>query len=103
PFAYSTLTGALVRGGRRGYVAARLLWPLHTGLVGVRMDSLDDYAKRCAAGVGPAYRDGKWPEMCACVKREVQAERRFLHRVRHVSIAGFALMLLAIVATCSLT
>jgi hypothetical protein len=40
--------------------------------------TLDEYAKRCAQGNGvcPAWRDGKYPKMCACLQQN-DAEYRW--------------------------
>src|SRR5262249_7282548 len=40
---------------------------------------LDEYAKRCAQGNGvcPAWRDGKYPKMCACLQQNESEYRWF--------------------------
>jgi hypothetical protein len=40
---------------------------------------LDEYAKRCAQGDGvcPAWRDGRYPQMCACLQQSETEYRWF--------------------------
>jgi len=42
---------------------------------------LDEYAKRCAQGNGvcPAWRDGKYPKMCACLQKNESEYRWFVN------------------------
>src|SRR5262245_65597421 len=63
------------------------------------MKTSEDYERECVPGLCPAYRDGV-PELCACLKSEEAAERRFLRTARIVSYAGLALALLIIGAMC---
>ena len=43
---------------------------------------LDEYAKRCAQGNGacPAWRDGRYPQMCACHQQN-EARHRLVRRL----------------------
>lgn len=58
----------------------------------------DDYAKHCLPGaVCPAYRDGN-PEMCACIAREMETDRRIELGIRSGCATIFVLVVLAIIA-----
>jgi hypothetical protein len=53
----------------------------------------DEYAKRCAQGNGvcPAWRDGRYPQMCACLQQNQAEDARLINKLIFV-IGCFALV-----------
>jgi len=47
------------------------------------MKTVEHYAKLCAEenGACPAWRDGRYPKMCACHRQNEAEHQRFVHRL----------------------